>query len=326
MGNFGRVDGVSRIQIAMLDLTTTPVSLANWQTDEFPVFNPAAPTATWCSSTFPSYMRGVDFSPDGSYFVVITTGANRPERMCDTASRWESSARGAGLKPSWVNWTGGDTLTAVAITGAAIYVGGHQQYMNNPYIAQGCGVCPGPGPGGIPRQGLAALDPVNGLPFSWDPGRARGYGVNSFFGTAEGLWLGSDTDTLGGETHRKLGFFPLGVEVPANDPYPITADLYNLSQTTGQMLRRPYNPAGPGAGTPVDVGVDWRQARGAFALNGRLYTGWSDGTLTVRTFDGTAVGPASTIDLHGLQVAPPTVFKIPGTKTAIPASPPTWRR
>ena len=328
VGNFGRVAGVSRIQIAMLDLTTTPVSLANWQTDEFPVFNPAAPTATWCSSTFPSYMRGVDFSPDGSYFVVITTGANRPERMCDTASRWESSARGAGLKPSWVNWTGGDTLTAVAITGAAIYVGGHQQYMNNPYVPQACGVCPGPGPGGIPRQGLAALDPVNGLPFSWDPGRARGYGVNSFFGTAEGLWLGSDTDTLGGETHRKLGFFPTagGLQVPANDPYPITSDLYNLSQATGRC-------SGGRTTRPDQV----RERRSTSAWTGARPAVRSPSTAASTPAGATARSrcATSTARLSGRRAPStctacrsrrPRCSRSRGPRRPSRASPPTWRR
>jgi hypothetical protein len=53
------------------------------------------------------------------------------------------------------------------------------------------------------------LQPQNGLPFSWDPGRARGTGVFIFLATDDGLRLGSDTDTLGGEFHAKLGFFPL---------------------------------------------------------------------------------------------------------------------
>ena len=46
--------------------------------------------------------------------------------------------------------------------------------------------------------------------------------------------------------------------------------------------------------------IDWGQARGAFVTNGRLYTGWSDGKLYERSFDGTTVGPATAVDLHGL--------------------------
>jgi hypothetical protein len=321
VGNFSVVGGLSRVQIAMLDLTTSPVSVASWQTDAFPVYNPNVANASWCSTSFDSYMRDVDFAPDSSYFVVVTTGSNRPTRLCDTVSRWEASARGAGQQPTWADWSGGDSFTGVGVTGSAVYAGGHQQWMNNPYIAEACGVCPGPGPGGVPRQGLAALDPVNGLPLTWDPGRTRGMGVFAFLATADGLWVGSDTDVLGGETHRKLGFFPVtgGISVPPNVPYPITADLFALDAATGNLVRRPFADLAPGAGTVVPTGVDWRQARGAFALGGRLYTGWSDGTFSVRDFDGTSVGAPTQIDLHGLEVAPPTMFKIPGTRTAIPS-------
>lgn len=321
VGNFSLVGGQSRIQIAMLDLTTTPVTVADWQTDLFPVYNPNVLNASWCSTSFDSYMRDVDFAPDGNYFVVATTGSNRATRLCDTVSRWETSGRGPAQQPTWVSWSGGDSFTAVAVTGSAVYAGGHQQWMNNPYIAQACGVCPGPGPGGIPRQGIAALDPVNGLPFTWDPGRTRGMGVFGFLATADGLWVGSDTDVLGGETHPKLGFLPLagGISVPPNDPYPITADLFSLDAATGNLVRRTFDGSTPGTGTVVPTGVDWSQARGSFALNGRLYTGWSDGTFSVRDFDGTSVGAPTPISLNGLEVAPPTTFKIPGTKTAIPS-------
>ena len=74
---------------------------------------------------------------------------------------------------------------------------------------------------------------------------------------------------LGGETHRKLGFFPLagGVSVPANSPYPITSDLFGMDAATGNLVRRGFSGSTPGAGTVVPTGVDWRQASGAFALN-----------------------------------------------------------
>ena len=54
--------------------------------------------------------------------------------------------------------------------------------------------------------------------------------------------------------------------------------------------------------------------------NGRLYYGWSDGTLRTRTFDGDAVGPMTKVNLHGLEAAPePHTFFIPGTTTPIPS-------
>lgn len=319
VGNFSRVDGQPRLQVAMLDLTTNPVSVADWHTDQFPVFIPNS-TLTWCASDFPSYLRDVDFAPDGSYFVIATTGANRPNRLCDTITRWESSATGTDLQPTWATWSGGDSFISLAATGAAVYVGGHNQYVNNPYVDRDCGVCD-PAGGAIAREGIAALDPLNGLPYTWNPGRSRGYGIMQFLATADGLWLGSDTDRLGGEIHPRLGFFPTegGVAVPPSVPYALPGSLYNLDAATGQMLRRPYDLSTLGTTEPV-ANVGWKKARGVFALDGRLYFGWADGTLRTRTFDGTNVGAMTKVNLRGLETAPqPFTFFIPGTTTPVPS-------
>ena len=47
------------------------------------------------------------------------------------------------------------------------------------------------------REGIAALDPVSGLPLSWNPGRDRGVGAFALVATAQSLWIGSDTDRVG---------------------------------------------------------------------------------------------------------------------------------
>ncbi|MEX2101755.1 MAG: PKD domain containing protein, partial [Actinomycetota bacterium] len=192
IGNFKRAGGQVREQIAMVDLSSTPDSLANWQTNRFP--------ASDCSSSFDTYMRDVDISLDGSYFAVATTGAydGGPPVLCDTVSRWETGARGSNLQPTWVDYTGGDTLYSVAITGTAIYVGGHQRWMNNPFAGDS------KGPGAVDRPGIAAIDPNNGVPFSWNPGRSRGVGAFALVSTDQGLYVGSDTDKLGGEFHARV--------------------------------------------------------------------------------------------------------------------------
>jgi Domain of unknown function (DUF5122) beta-propeller len=312
IGNFSQVAGQPRNQIAIVDLAGTP-SLSSWQTDQFPFFSSG--TTTWCSASFATWPHDVDISPDGSYFVVVTTGAYRANRLCDTVTRWELSASGPGQLPTWVDWSGGDTFWGVGVTGSAIYVGGHPRWMNNPYAGDS------PGPGAVPREGIAALDPVNGLPFSWDPGRARGVGTFDIVGTAAGLFVGSDTDRFAGELRRKIAFLPLGAGgvIPPSIPYSLPGDLYRIQLSNGSLSRRSFDGTTFGPATTLDTGIDWSTTRGAFALGGRVFTGRSDGTLGWRTFDGGSFGPSNTVNLFGLQNAPPTSFLIPGTTTPVPS-------
>ncbi len=69
-GNFQQVNGSSRTRVFVADINTTSgdVSLDNWY---YPGF------AKPCSTTEPrriAQLRGVDWSPDGSYFIVVGTG------------------------------------------------------------------------------------------------------------------------------------------------------------------------------------------------------------------------------------------------------------
>lgn len=194
VGAITRVAGQVRAQLAMINTGVRPARVAPWFTNAY---------ARACRAGFDTYLRGVDFSPDGTYFVVVSTGRlGGADRMCDTAARFDTAGTGEH-RPTWVNHTGGDSLYTVSVTGPAVYVGGHQRWMNNSHGYEA------PGRGAVSRPGIAALHPRTGAALPWNPTRSRGVGVRAMLATPDGLILGSDTDRLGNEYHARLGMFPL---------------------------------------------------------------------------------------------------------------------
>ena len=289
-GNFQRINGLDRNQLAVLDLTTSPVSVANWATDRYKV---QCRRPEW-----PAWIRDVAVSPDSRWFTVVTTGAYLRNELCDTVTRWDLDGTGTGLWPTWVDYTGGDTLLSAAVTGAAVYVGGHQRWQNNPFGSDA------PGPGAVPRSGIAALDTLNGLPLSWNPGRKpRGVGALALVPTSAGLWVGSDTSYIAGEYRARLAFMPAagGTPLPKAVPGSLPGDLHSLG-FDDFLRKRSFNgtTAGPPSvvdGPPANA---WSHGRGAFMLSGRLYTGWDDGNFYVRSYNGTTIGARTALDLYGL--------------------------
>ncbi|MFI7541421.1 PKD domain containing protein [Actinoplanes sp. NPDC049599] len=195
VGALLKVGAAARTQIAMFDVRGAAATLTSWYTNAY---------EPQCLAGFDTYLRQVKFSPDGRWFVVAATGrASSPTKLCDSAARFEATG-GGRHNPTWVQRTGGDSLYAVAVTGSAVYVGGHQRYLDNPYGSD----AKGPGPGAVPRVGIGALHPSTGRALGWNPSRDRGVGVRAFQVVPEGLIVGSDTDKLGREYHGRIGMFP----------------------------------------------------------------------------------------------------------------------
>ncbi|MFD0656470.1 delta-60 repeat domain-containing protein [Thermocatellispora tengchongensis] len=195
-GNFTTLDGQSRPQLGLIDIGGAKARVLPWRTEAY---------APACAKSFPAYVRGLAFSPAGDYFVVVTTGGNGgAAKLCDSAARFETGAKGERIKPTWVNHTGGDSLYSVAVTGAAVYVGGHQRWLDNPRGHDSAG------PGAVKRTGIGAIDPRTGKALPWNPTRTRGIGVKAFLAHPGGLLVGSDTTRLGREYHARVGMFPLG--------------------------------------------------------------------------------------------------------------------
>lgn len=202
VGNFTSVNGHSRQRAVMLALRPKTVWVNPWYYQ--PLSTPCRSTASYKQA----YLTDVDFSPDGSYFVLTATGgvptttAEIGTAVCDAAARFEIDVP-APTQPTWINYTGGDTLHAVAVTGAAVYVQGHNRWLDNPYGKDS------PGPGAVERLGGGAIDPVTGLALPWNPIKPARAGGKDFLVSPAGLWVGSDSKRFHGEDHYGLAFCPL---------------------------------------------------------------------------------------------------------------------
>jgi hypothetical protein len=207
-GNFTSINGLAHIRAAMIDLGATSATVSSW-------YYPGLEKG--CQLFFvPNYLRGVDFSPDGSYFVLIGTGRNPVTpadlgtAICDATARFET-ANLSPTVPTWINYTGGDTPLAVNITDATVYVQGHFRWLDNAGGTDGgFGGTPAvPAPTAVTRSGIGALDIATGKALSWNPGKGRGVGGKALLTTSQGLWVGSDTTDIGGETHARIALLPL---------------------------------------------------------------------------------------------------------------------
>ncbi|HEX2308515.1 MAG TPA: hypothetical protein VHI14_09375 [Jatrophihabitantaceae bacterium] len=294
IGNFKKVNGIARDQAVMIDITgASAVVRADWATHRY---------EPRCSAgSFDYYVRDVDFAPDGTYFVIVATGGPWPGTLCDTAARWTTTASGSDIQPVWIADTGGDTLWSAEVTGTAVYVGGHQRWLNN------AGGHDSPAPGSVPRPGLASLDPRSGVPFSWNPGRnPRGAGAYVLTATAAGLWVGMDTNYIGNFLYwrPKLAFFPLsgGTTVGPGVSPQLPTNVYQGGNVTGvadinALTRRFYDGATAGAQqTAPSGGIAWNNVRAATVVDGVLYYATSDSILHRRTFDGTTYGTDQVVD------------------------------
>ena len=199
VGNFTSVGGQARSRVFMLNLGATSATVNAWYYQ---------PLSNMCAAgSLPSYVKDVDFSPDGSYFVIATTGfvpqtGGLGRDVCDAAARFETGIA-TPFRPTWMNYTGGDTLHSVLVTGAAVYVNGHQRWLDNPFGRDTAG------PGAVSRPGIGAIDPSTGKALSWNPGKTRGVGGKDLYATSAGLWVASDGQKFAGELRDNIAFCPL---------------------------------------------------------------------------------------------------------------------
>ncbi len=291
IGNFKRVNGLVRDQVVVLDTSgSQAVVSSTWATSRF---------SPYCSkNAFDSWVRDVSLSPDGSFFVVASSGGPHAGTLCDSAARFETYATGTDVAPTWVDWSGGDTMWGVEVTDKVVYVGGHMRWMNNTNGRDSAGQ------GAVARPGIAALSVQNGLPLDWNPGRhTRGEAAYVFLAADDGVYFGSDTEYIGNFEYRRprIGFFPYlgGHEVAPDNRAALPADVMvgSPSSSGDSLAVQSFDGTTVGARSTLSAtGVAWGSTRGAFWIGGKVFYGSSDGWLYSRTYSKGTFGPAVKLD------------------------------
>lgn len=226
IGNFRKVDGTTRLQVAMLTLGATNSALSTWYPGTVMTNTTVQPSGlaypgtTPCDPKFSACLRDVDWDPSGSWFALCGTGAGGSTvtypSLRDSISRWQSTNEPNAL-PLWVNYTGGDTFLSCRATTNTVYGGGHFRYLNSSVYL-----------GGVKQTsttyarqthyGIGAINASTGAAIStFNAGTTtgRGYGWAGMFispassGPGAGLWVGGDADGIMGEPRLRIGLFPL---------------------------------------------------------------------------------------------------------------------
>ena len=131
MGNFATVDGLDRHQIVKLDVGRDPATVANWETKRY------KSARAWA---FDWYMRDPDIRPErhllrGRHHRRVLR--RRRRRHLYATPRWETAATGTTCSPP--GWSTPAGTPWSALTGQAVYVGGHQRWLNNRFAGDGAG-------------------------------------------------------------------------------------------------------------------------------------------------------------------------------------------
>jgi hypothetical protein len=287
-GNFTKVNGLARNQVVMIDVSGTPV-VANWTTDRY--------VAGCITTMFPFYARDVDFSDDGSYFVIGADGGSG-DAYCDAIARFETSTRGTGITATWVDYTGRDSVTSIEVTDGLVYVAGHFRWLNNANGGDSKGA------GGVDRYGFGALDASNGVPMAWNPTRAPGTSLPAggvawgpivweLWKGSNGLYAGFDSDGVAGEYHGREAMFPTagGRTIAVQDAPTAASGYLYLGAGNGKLTKVPFD--GTTIGTPVSSAqAQFTSGKAAFSVGGKLL--WAKSTaLDISGFSAGTVGTAA---------------------------------
>ncbi len=202
------VDGQVRAGVALIDISGPVATLRPWYTDLYDLNR--------CGVWDDTRVRSAAISPDGSYFVVVSSGDDHPP-ACDTAVAFPMEGEGR-VEPLWIS-RHFDTIESVAITWNAVYVGGHFYFQEAPGATE-----PWPGEDDVTyggggasvlepevtyRRRMGALNPADGTALDWQPQSNGARGVLVLRATPGWLLMGHDGDQIGGSIRGRHGSFAL---------------------------------------------------------------------------------------------------------------------
>lgn len=188
-GDFTSVGGQPRQQVFMLRFGPAKAALTGWTSAEFDQH---------CVTDHPFYVQAGAWAPNNSAVYLVSTGFHPADGplsgprtgLCDSAAAFPATWK--PVQHTWINYTGCWSLYSAAASSAVVYIGGHEEYADNP------DACKAAGPGAVPASGLAGLNTVSGLALLNARGKAglyyrsRGTGADDMLLTHAGLWIASD--------------------------------------------------------------------------------------------------------------------------------------
>lgn len=197
-GNFYKVNGKSHPRMFVLGYSSTHPTLKKWYTPR---------TEHPCSPKKDHEELGVAFAPGSKAFYTVTTGGfsgnQLPAHNCDAAAKWPVDKAALGstkVKPLWVNWNHGDSLSGVVATEKSIFIAGHNKY---------CKDRAGRGGTLLDRPGICEIDAKTGAATAWKgtTSRQRSMHVRMAL-TPQGLLYVGDANKFNGETgHNDLALW-----------------------------------------------------------------------------------------------------------------------
>jgi len=278
-GNFTSAAGATHWRVILLNLGATSAKVSAWNA---PILQQPCD-----SNTDPNYVSGLSYSGDGSWFALATAGYRNAygpmtATICDAVSRFSSAAASASA-PTWVNYTGCDSLYSVLVASDAVYIAGHQRWLNNP------NACNTAGAGAVSRPGIGAVSPTTGMALPWNPTRSRGRGADVLLMTGLGLTVLSDCaapgisdDPSSGSNYLAAAYHPCVGVLPALTH---TLSLSKAGDGTGTVTS---SPAGIGCGSTCSHAYPSATTVTLTATpsTGSTFVGWSgactgSGTCTV---------------------------------------------